>query len=116
MKEYREMDNASIVQYVKDIGLFPKDHKLISREIGDGNLNYVFRVEDTDNGKTMVVKQALPYLKIAGDGWKLTLDRNRIEAEAMKCQNNVCPGTVPQVYYHDDVYALTVMEDLGRCV
>ena len=110
---YKEMNNESIVEYIKELEIFPKDHKLVSSEIGDGNLNYVFRIKDQDTNKTVVVKQALPYLKIAGDGWKLTLDRNRIEAEAMKCQNDVCPGSVPKVFYHDNDYALTVMEDLG---
>ncbi|WP_061994483.1 S-methyl-5-thioribose kinase [Clostridium sp. ATCC 25772] len=113
MKIYKEMNNESIVQYIKELEIFPKNHKLISEEIGDGNLNYVFRVKDVNTNKTIIVKQALPYLKIAGDGWKLTLDRNRIEAEAMKCQNSVCHGYVPKVYHHDDIYALTVMEDLG---
>lgn len=114
MKQYREMTNEAMIAYVKEVKLFPEDHPLTSEEIGDGNLNYVFRVRDTVTGKSMIVKQALPYLKIAGAGWKLTLDRNRIEAEAMKLQNEVCPGLVPQIYHHDDALALTAMEDLGN--
>lgn len=114
MKTYKVMDTVSIVDYIKSLKIFPDNHELVSKEVGDGNLNYVFRVKDVTNNKTIIVKQALPYLKIAGDGWKLTLDRNRIEAEAMKCQDRVCEKSVPKVYYHDDVYALTVMEDLGN--
>lgn len=114
MEQYREMTNETIISYVKEIGIFPKDSILESNEIGDGNLNYVFRVKDTVTNKSIIVKQALPYLKVAGSGWKLTLDRNRIEADAMKLQDKVSPGFVPKVYHHSDIYALTVMEDLGN--
>lgn len=113
MSGYREMTKDIVGDYLKSIGIFPKDHKTEGREIGDGNLNYVFRVVDLDSNKKVVVKQALPYLKIAGEGWKLTLDRNRIEAETLRLQDKVCPGSVPKVYYHSNECALTVMEDLG---
>ena len=114
MKEYKEMNTESVIEYVRTLNLFPEYHELVSKEIGDGNLNYVFRISDTVDGKSVIVKQALPYLKVAGAGWKLTLDRNRIEFEAMKCQNEVFPNSVPKVYEHSDVYAATVMEDLGN--
>ncbi|MEY8764577.1 MULTISPECIES: S-methyl-5-thioribose kinase [Clostridium] len=113
MSGYRKMTKDIVGDYLKSIGIFPKDHKTEGREIGDGNLNYVFRVVDLDSNKKVVVKQALPYLKIAGEGWKLTLDRNRIEAETLRLQDKVCPGSVPKVYYHSNECALTVMEDLG---
>ncbi|MHC6180158.1 S-methyl-5-thioribose kinase [Clostridium sp. JNZ X4-2] len=113
MSQYEAMNNETIGDYLKKEGVFPKNHKLASKEVGDGNLNLVFRVVDLDDDKRVIVKQALPYLKIAGDGWKLTLDRNRIEAETLKLQDKVCPGSVPKIYYHSDEYALTVMEDLG---
>ena len=116
MNTYTEMNDALIVEYIKKFGIFPENHEIVSKEIGDGNLNYVFRVRDLNTNETIIVKQALPYLKIAGDGWKLTLDRNRIEYEAMKCQNSVCEGTVPKVYHHDNIYALTVMEDLKNMI
>lgn len=113
MEKYMEMTTETIIAYVKKIGIFKEDAILEAKEIGDGNLNYVFRIVDSNNN-SVVVKQALPYLKIAGSGWKLTLDRNRIEADAMKLQDQVCPGFVPKVFHHSDVYALTVMEDLGE--
>ncbi|AEB75539.1 S-methyl-5-thioribose kinase [Clostridium botulinum] len=113
MEKYKEMTNELVVDYIKKINIFPGNHKLSSEEVGDGNLNYVFRVKDLESGKSVIVKQALPYLKIAGDGWKLTLDRNRIESEAMQFQNDMLEGSVPKIYHHSDIYALTVMEDLG---
>lgn len=113
MNEYQAMNNDTVTAYLHQTGLFPADHALTAQEIGDGNLNLVFRVADEVTGQTVIVKQALPYLRVAGEGWKLTLDRNRIEAEAMQVQNKVCPGAVPAVLHHSDTYALTVMEDLG---
>ncbi len=35
--------------------------------IGDGNLNNVFRVVNTDTKKSLIIKQALPYLKCIGE-------------------------------------------------
>ncbi len=114
MEQYKEMTNDSVISYVKKLGIFSEESVLESKEIGDGNLNYVFRIVDKKNNKSIIIKQALPYLKVAGSGWKLTLDRNRIEADAMKLQDKVSPGFVPKVYHHSDTYALTVMEDLGN--
>ncbi|AZV56518.1 S-methyl-5-thioribose kinase [Clostridium sp. AWRP] len=115
MSKYKAMTNETAAAYVKklDLGIFDKDAHLTAKEIGDGNLNLVFRVKDSISGKSVIMKQALPYLRVAGEGWKLTLDRNRIEAEAMIEQNKACPNSVPKVYYHDDTYALSIIEDLG---
>jgi 5-methylthioribose kinase len=47
-------------------------------------------------------------------GWPLTIDRARIEAEAIKLQGQICPGMVPEIYFNDQDLALTMMEDLGH--
>ena len=39
------------------------------REVGDGNINYVYIVEGPSGG--VVLKQGLPYIRIAHD-WPLT--------------------------------------------
>ena len=43
------------------------------REVGDGNLNLVFIVEGRAGG--VVVKQALPYVRLVGESWPLPLER-----------------------------------------
>ncbi len=43
--------------------------RLQVREVGDGNINYVYIVEGPAGG--VVVKQGLPYIRIAHD-WPLT--------------------------------------------
>ena len=42
---------------------------LQAREVGDGNLNFVYIVEGPQGG--LVVKQALPFLRLVGDNWPL---------------------------------------------
>src|SRR5688500_17916714 len=43
------------------------------REVGDGNLNLVWIVEGELGG--LVVKQALPYVRLVGESWPLPLRR-----------------------------------------
>ena len=81
-------------------------------EIGDGNLNLVFKVSHP-SGTSAIVKQALPYARCVGESWPLTLDRARIEAEAMLIESELCPALVPTIYHYDAGMAVTIMEDLS---
>ncbi|MDH2432900.1 S-methyl-5-thioribose kinase [Pokkaliibacter sp. MBI-7] len=81
-------------------------------EIGDGNLNLVFKVSHP-GGASAIVKQALPYARCVGESWPLTLDRARIEAEAMLIESELCPALVPTIYHYDAGMAVTIMEDLS---
>ncbi|WP_134699851.1 S-methyl-5-thioribose kinase [Ammoniphilus sp. YIM 78166] len=112
--EYRAFSEQEAVEYARHIkGLFPDGAQLDSREIGDGNLNLVFHIIDRVSGKSIIFKQALPYARVVGESWPLTLDRARIESEALIIQDEICPGSVPKVYHYDKELALTVMEDLS---
>ncbi|WP_286885203.1 S-methyl-5-thioribose kinase [Aneurinibacillus sp. UBA3580] len=112
---YRTLTEQEAVEYARKIpSLFPQDARLVSREIGDGNLNFVFHIKDEGpSGKSIIFKQALPYVRVIGDSWPLTLDRARIESEALILENELCPGSVPRVYHYDTDLALIVMEDLS---
>ncbi|MDQ6418309.1 S-methyl-5-thioribose kinase [Paenibacillus sp. LHD-117] len=94
-------------------GFFPKGAELSCREIGDGNLNLVFHITDRTSGKSLIMKQALPYAKVVGESWPLTLDRARIESEKLMIEGALASGLVPVVYRYDPELALTVMEDLS---
>jgi len=83
-------------------------------EIGDGNLNLVFRVQSASS--SVIVKQALPYLRVAGEGWPLTLDRTCLEADAMRLHAQHAPGLAPQVLHVDETAAAVVLEDLHQHV
>lgn len=114
---YRALTEAEAVEYVKALpGLFAAEAPLTSHEIGDGNLNLVFHISQPETGKSVIVKQALPYARVVGESWPLTLDRARIESEALQIQYKYVPNHVPQVYHYDAELALTVMEDLSSHV
>lgn len=106
------MDTKTVIEYVRDrLDYFPPDADLRAREIGDGNINYVFRVWDDKTGQSLVIKQADRVLRSSGR--PLDPNRSRIEAEILSLQNQLCPGFVPQVYdYNENMFALA-MEDIS---
>ncbi|HHB81685.1 MAG TPA: S-methyl-5-thioribose kinase, partial [Aliiroseovarius sp.] len=79
-------------------------------EVGDGNLNLVFIVR-SDQG-AVIVKQALPYVRLVGDAWPLPLKRAFFEYHALIRQAERDPGSVPEIYHFDEAQALIVMEFL----
>jgi 5-methylthioribose kinase len=81
-------------------------------EVGDGNLNQVFILTDPTNSERIVVKQALPYLRVAGTSWPLTRERMRFEVQALELQNKLVPGLVPKIFHQEPEMSLVVMECL----
>ena len=79
-------------------------------EIGDGNLNVVYRV--TGASRSVIVKHAPPYLRVVGDAWPLTQDRIRIEAQALELYGELAPGRGPELLAVDGEHAAIVLEDL----
>lgn len=107
------MNAEEVIPYVKaKTNFFEKDSELSCAEIGDGNLNYVFRVVDEQTGKSLIVKQAGDTARIS-DEFKLSTNRIRIESHVLKLEGKLAPGLVPEVYLYDDVMNCCVMEDLS---
>ncbi|WP_442601513.1 S-methyl-5-thioribose kinase [Paenibacillus sp. KN14-4R] len=114
MTQYHPLSESDAISFAKCLSnIFPSDSELVCHEIGDGNLNLVFHITDTKSDKSVIIKQALPYAKVVGESWPLTLDRARIESEALIAQAQVCPTLVPEVYAYDPTLAVTAMEDLS---
>lgn len=113
-KQYEPLTEESAVKLAKEFQLFSESAELSCREIGDGNLNYVFRIIDSKTDKSIIIKQALPYAKVVGESWPLTLKRAVIEANALKKHGEFVPELVPQVFISDEDLALTIMEDLSH--
>lgn len=114
MSNYHPLNEAEAIQIARSIsGHFDKEGELVCREIGDGNLNLVFHVSQPSSGSSLIVKQALPYAKVVGESWPLSLDRARIESEALILHERLASGLVPKVYHADHELALTIMEDLS---
>lgn len=115
---YRALDERSLIDYIgsrpKIKARFSDLTMLEAREVGDGNLNLVFIVQNQrDPAEAVVIKQALPYLRVAGDSWPLTRERMRFETQALMLYNELTPGLSPQVYDYDEEMSLVAMEYLG---
>jgi 5-methylthioribose kinase len=82
-----------------------------AEEVGDGNLNLVFIISGPEG--SVVVKQALPYVRMVGESWPLSLARAHFEHLALCEQARWARQYVPAVYRHDSEMALTVMEHLS---
>lgn len=111
--EYFLMNETDVLDYVKEkTNLFSEDSDLESKEIGDGNLNYVFRVVDVNSGDSVIVKQAGEVSRISED-LRVSIDRLRIESKILELQGKYASGLVPEVYLYDDVMNCFLMEDLS---
>ena len=115
MSEYQSyflMKPEDAPAYVQaKLNYFPEGHRLVGTEIGDGNINYVFRVVDQDTGKSIIVKQAGLKTRIEPD-LGVSTDRGRIEAKILKIQNEYAPGLVPEIYLYDEIMCAMIMEDM----
>jgi 5-methylthioribose kinase len=112
--EYYTLDEKTALAYAREkITVFEPNARLESREIGDGNLNLVFRiVEQGGSGKSVIIKQSLPYARI-DRSIVAPLERARIESEMLILHHKNAPGLSPKIYSYDrDMYAI-IMEDLS---
>ena len=106
------LDCDEVLSYVKEKKLFSENSDLTAKEIGDGNINYIFKVEDKINGKSIVLKQADKLLRSSGR--PLDLSRSKIEANILKIENDLAPNFVPKVYLYDEIMCVLAMEDISE--
>lgn len=109
---FRPLDDKSLLDYLKATPslaakLGNQFDKLQIKEVGDGNLNFVFVVEGASG--SLVVKQALPYIRCIGESWPMTKDRAYFEALALEEHGRLCPNHVPEVYHFDREMSLIGM-------
>lgn len=106
------MNTEDVQRYTAEVlHFFTPDEETVCEEIGDGNINYVFRVRSIRDGHTVIVKQADRLLRSSGR--PLDQARNRIEAEALRIEGMLAPGMVPEIYYYDETMAAISMEDVS---
>ncbi len=115
---YTILDVNSIIPYLLSIdtlrNFFGTEH-LETHEIGDGNLNYVYLVRSIDEPeKALILKQAVPYLRIAGDGYPLSRERMTYEIRSLQMYNELTPEYVPDVLYADEAMSVIVLQYLGN--
>jgi len=87
-------------------------------EVGDGNLNYVYFVTNAKAPeRSVVVKQAPPFLRLVGKAWPLSCQRMEHEVAALRRFGALCPQHVPKVYHADGGRFLMVMQRLAsHCI
>eukprot|EP00963_Diacronema_lutheri_P001717 scaffold110_cov315-Pavlova_lutheri.AAC.48 len=107
------LDEASLKEYLNShsslaalLGGSPSEWNI--REIGDGNINFIFVVKGPTGG--LVVKQGLPYVRSMGDSWPLSCDRLRYEAHCLRRHRECCQEHVPEVHLLDEARGLIVMQ------
>ncbi|MBO1003674.1 S-methyl-5-thioribose kinase [Pseudogracilibacillus auburnensis] len=111
--EYFLMENEDVIHYVKEkTSFFNENSALLCDEIGDGNLNYVYRVVDQAGDKSVIVKQAGDTARIS-DAIKLSTNRIKIESDILILHGKLAKGHAPEVYLYDNVMNCCIMEDLS---
>jgi 5-methylthioribose kinase len=113
---YRVLDTDTLPAF---IGSVPEIRGLLGgspeswrvHEVGDGNLNLVFIVQGAAG--SVCAKQALPYVRVAGASWPMTLERAFFEASYYAAVAPYVGGLIPRVYHYDEQLYCTVMECLS---
>ncbi|MCQ4091522.1 S-methyl-5-thioribose kinase [Exiguobacterium sp. LL15] len=108
---YKAFTEQDAIDRVRTLGLIG-DGAVEAEEIGDGNLNLVFRIREGEH--RLILKQALPYAKIVGESWPLSLERAWIEQSALREFARHAVPFVPRVFHASHEEAYTVMEDLSH--
>jgi len=117
---YKILNNDTIRDYVDEVpeirdlllGSEESVAKLEISEIGDGNLNFVYIVKAGD--RSVILKQAVPYLRCVGEEYPLSRIRMTFEIEALKREKEICPEFVPDIYYSSHDMSLVVMQNLSQ--
>ncbi|MGO3018153.1 MAG: S-methyl-5-thioribose kinase [Anaerococcus sp.] len=110
--ENKLMSKNQIVNYIfKNLEYFPQKDSLYCEEIGDGNINYVFRIVDRKTERSLVVKQSDVLLRSSLR--PLDIGRSSIEKESLVIKNKLAKGFCPEVYLYDKEKSLIVMEDIS---
>ena len=112
-----ELNLATLRDYLHgrytEIGVFEPNAEFHIEEIGDGNLNTVYRVSNAARPeRSIVLKHAPPYIKILGPDYPLSTERLTYESRALDVYNRLVSGTVPVQYSFDADMVVIAMEDL----
>ncbi|WP_405932828.1 S-methyl-5-thioribose kinase [Streptomyces sp. NBC_00827] len=109
---YRILETEDVAGYLRERGHWGTDEPEV-REVSDGNMNRVFLATSADGTRGLAVKQALPWVRVAGPSWPMSPERADAEARAYEQVAKVAPDKIPAIHGYDaENYAL-VMEDMS---
>lgn len=106
MKDYNFLINNN------SLSSFLNLYNIKIEEIGNGNLNFVYKIYDDKN--VFAIKHAKPYLKMLGEDFKLTPKRIIAEMNSLYYFNFLCPNYVPKIYYKDEKNFFFMMDYLDN--
>jgi 5-methylthioribose kinase len=109
-----QIDDVSILEYVEKQGLLPGGQKLGVEAAGDGNINYVRRVQAA-NGSSLIVKHARPTLERFPE-YQAPPDRLHFEHAYGEAVRSLIEeeDVLPRVLHFDRAASILVLEDLGN--
>ena len=102
---------GSVTDYLATRGIVPRGAELTVEELAGGVSGTVLAVRGP--GVALVVKQALPRLRVA-DEWIAPARRTDTEAAALRLAARVIPGRVPPVVDSDEVEHVVVLQHAPR--
>lgn len=114
---YKILDIKNIQEYLfslPEIKSYFNSNSLEIKEIGDGNLNFVFLATSTsDSSKSLIVKQAVPYLRCVGESYPLSRERMTYEIRSLETFAKLSEH-IPKIYHSDEDMSVIVMEYLSE--
>jgi 5-methylthioribose kinase len=116
--DYEILDESTVARYIRgraDLASRIDADTVEAHEVGDGNLNLVFVCRDAE-GRSLALKQSLPYVRVAGPSWPLTADRSIAESIGLAEAARASPETAPEYYGYDEDSHVVAMEDLSDLV
>ncbi|MEU6253079.1 S-methyl-5-thioribose kinase [Streptomyces sp. NPDC047043] len=110
---YRILETDDIPGYLHERGHWEDVGDIHVREVSDGNMNRVFLASSADGTRSLAVKQALPWVRVAGPSWPMNPDRADAEARAYEQVAKVAPDKIPAIHGYDPENYALVMEDMS---
>lgn len=110
---YRILETDDIPGYLRERGHWDDLSDIRVREVSDGNMNRVFLASSADGTRSLAVKQALPWVRVAGPSWPMSPERADAEARAYAQVAKVAPDKIPAIHGYDPENHALVMEDMS---
>lgn len=106
------MNNQDVLKYIEKNTSIIMVGKISVEEIGDGNLNYIYRLSD-ETGKSIVVKVAQKCARISNS---IVIPKSRVKTEAVyvRLYKSIMSQFLPEMYYYNAQDGVLVMEDLSN--
>jgi 5-methylthioribose kinase len=113
MDAQRRLDDTNVADHLRRRGLLGAREAVRVTPAGDGNINWVRRVQDDRSGRSWIVKQARPALErfpeYAAPTERIVFEARYYEVVSPVDSDAVCP----RVLDFDEAERVLVLEDLG---